>query len=194
MNLNGIAMKDVVPASYNTEHSLVSSALARHVNPSLPPEEERELTEEERTIFRVYKLPPNATVAACAYDFTDTLRTGLYVTLDKAKPAQLFGIPRDALIAYNNGGLDAKIANARRPGDIDKLVWERTMLHLEIARLAHQAAQTYCVGKDLSAAVNPFEGERIRMANEWLSALMGGPLPERLNFDAETVRRLAIPT
>ncbi|EOD09321.1 hypothetical protein EMIHUDRAFT_465429 [Emiliania huxleyi CCMP1516] len=28
------------------------------------------------------------------------------------------------------------------------------------------------------------------MANEWLSALMGGPLPERLNFDAETVKAL----
>ena len=67
--------------------------------------------------------------------------------LDKAKPTQLFGIPREVLIAYNNGGLDAKIANARRPGDMDKLVWERTMLHLEIARLAHQAAQIYCVGK-----------------------------------------------
>lgn len=110
--------------------------------------------------------------------------------LDKAKPTQLFGIPREVLIAYNNSGLDAKIANARRPGDMDKLVWERTMLHFEIARLAHQAAQTYCVGKNLSAAVNPFEGERIRMANEWLSALMGGPLPERLNFDAETVKAL----
>ena len=32
--------------------------------------------------------------------------------LDKAKPTQLFGIPREVLIAYNNGGLDAKIANA----------------------------------------------------------------------------------
>jgi hypothetical protein len=192
---NNIKAEDVI--SVASKLVVMSTEAAKALNPQLGDTDamDTEARDDAHKFFSVHKRPIGATVSS-SRSYTHTTGFHLsYVRYDQAKPAALFATEASVTNAFVRGGIDEKLTNGRRPSSVSALVWDKDVLLLEVAIAAHRAAQNYCVDKEppLELLVNgptlsTFDGDRIKEANSWMGAVMGGTLPNWLKFDEATVR------
>ena len=216
MAVNGISFEDTVPASYKLTSMPISTAVAaglideHHPLNAVAPAAGG-APELRVSTLQKYGRKLSATVRTWfSYDFSQCPKVGAPAIVEKWTDenhalhnkdipvnSPIFQLDAEVKHAFLNEGLDGKVKNAKKPSMVAPLERTLEMRRLEVAIVTQRAAQNWMIG------VNPEEVElggikpdKIIEANAVMQALVGEPgrlgLPERLRFDARTVRNRSL--